>query len=286
MGKSKLTYETIKEAFDNRGCNLLSTVYVNCRTKLDYECSKGHIHSISWDSFKQGHGCPVCAGQGKPKIEDIRKEFEKEGYVLISNEYVNDKHKLEYRCNLGHYSSMRWQNWKIGRRCPTCKAIKSSVCKTGSKHYNWNGGITRFNKELRNFISSIGWSSYVLKRDNYVCQICGKKGGNLVAHHIVSLSEIKERYQIESMTEVFGCNLLFNTNNGLTVCDRCHKEFHFGGNKKDDFGRRSKMVYNEPFTTVMLCRNLSNSGELLTSNVEDNPERSLEKERATVSRKT
>ena len=46
----KLTYEFVKEQFEKEGYTLLSEKYINCFTKLDYICPKGHKHSISWEN--------------------------------------------------------------------------------------------------------------------------------------------------------------------------------------------------------------------------------------------
>lgn len=61
-------------------------------------------------------------------IEFVRQDFESKGYILITKYYENAKQKLEYICPNGHRHSMRWNNWKSGKRCPTCanelRAIK------------------------------------------------------------------------------------------------------------------------------------------------------------------
>ncbi len=56
------------------------------------------------------------------------------------------------------------------------------------------------------------WRVAVFSRDNYTCQICGKRGGKLNAHHISRYSR-----DIEHRTDV---------DNGITLCESCHKELH------------------------------------------------------------
>ena len=52
------------------------------------------------------------------------------------------------------------------------------------------------------------WKDKVFKRDNYTCQCCGKRGGNLNAHHLYNFAEYEDlRYDVE---------------NGITFCERCH----------------------------------------------------------------
>ena len=57
------------------------------------------------------------------------------------------------------------------------------------------------------------WRVLVYKRDDYTCQVCkDDTGGNLVAHHLNGYNWDKE-----ARTDV---------NNGVTLCEPCHKEFH------------------------------------------------------------
>lgn len=56
------------------------------------------------------------------------------------------------------------------------------------------------------------WRKNVFKRDDYTCQICGKRGGKLNAHHI-----IRYRNSVENRT---------NIDNGITLCESCHKAVH------------------------------------------------------------
>jgi hypothetical protein len=82
----------------------------------------------------------------------------------------------------------------------------------GEKNNNWKGGITPKNKlERAKFINSI--QKQVLKRDDYTCQICGKRGGNLNVDHIQPWSKYVEgRFCID---------------NCRTLCIACHYQITF-----------------------------------------------------------
>jgi len=69
--KQKFSIEHVKKAFELEGYTLLSTIYRNTETKLDYRCSNGHVRSITWQKWQQGRRCPVCffirnSGPGHP----------------------------------------------------------------------------------------------------------------------------------------------------------------------------------------------------------------------------
>lgn len=61
---------------------------------------------------------------------------------------------------------------------------------------------------IRNSSEYKEWRNNVFSRDDYTCQKCGKKGGNLNAHHIYNYSQFP--------------NLRFDINNGITLCEDCH----------------------------------------------------------------
>jgi hypothetical protein len=63
------------------------------------------------------------------------------------------------------------------------------------------------------------WIKKVFERDDYTCQHCGIKGGNLNAHHILPFYKYKEKR--------------VDINNGITLCEKCHKEIHRGKKCKD-----------------------------------------------------
>jgi len=137
-GQGKSTIEDVKLAFKLEGYILKSNVYVNINTKLECVCPNGHETSMTFGNFKQGYRCKYCAGNVRHDIYYIKNEFEKEGYVLLSKNYVNNKTKLSYRCSFGHVHYITWSDWKTGYRCPTCWSIRIS----GSGNNSWKGGIS------------------------------------------------------------------------------------------------------------------------------------------------
>src|SRR3990167_10303285 len=96
----------------------------------------------------------------------------------------------------------------------------------GSKNPAWKGGITPETIRLRNeFVRTI--QKEVLKRDDYICRICHKRGGELTVDHIQSWSEYAEGR--------------FSMDNCRTLCRACHYEITFGKPmpKDNQWGRRT-----------------------------------------------
>jgi len=124
----RLTYDFIKSQFEKEGYTLLTKEYKDAFQKLEYVCPNGHKHSIIWNHWQQGHRCPYCSNRIKKTIEEIRKSFESEGYTLLTEEYKNNKQKLEYICSNGHKHSITWNDWRSGTRCPYCaKCAKKTI---------------------------------------------------------------------------------------------------------------------------------------------------------------
>ena len=102
----------------------------------------------------------------------------------------------------------------------------------GEKHPNWKGGITSLYALLREHFA-IHQQKYVLKRDNYTCQLCGCKK-NLHVHHIIPFKEIIDVILSENKgltiednkQELFDIIInderMNDLNNLITYCKDCH----------------------------------------------------------------
>ncbi len=103
----------------------------------------------------------------------------------------------------------------------------------GKNNGNWKGGVTSLNQQLRHCIEYKNWTKEILKRDNWTCKFCKKRGGDLQADHYPKcFAEIREEYNIKSYKEAQDCKELWDINNGRTLCIKCHKKtFKFMGNQ-------------------------------------------------------
>ena len=94
---------------------------------------------------------------------------------------------------------------------------------SGENNPNWKGGISSTNRSSRNSIEFRLWREAVFARDKWTCQKCGKHGGRLSPHHKISLLKIINKYNFETWEDVKRCKILWDINNGITLCHDCHK---------------------------------------------------------------
>jgi 5-methylcytosine-specific restriction endonuclease McrA len=97
------------------------------------------------------------------------------------------------------------------------------------KNPAWKGGITPLMKRIRHSFQYRQWRSDVFTRDNFTCQDCGRRGGDLEAHHFLKeFAKIIEECKITTFEQAMKCEELWNINNGITLCKKCHnKTKHF-----------------------------------------------------------
>lgn len=103
---------------------------------------------------------------------------------------------------------------KCGKRLAYFKSKQCVKCAGISKRINLEGFSKRRidNLERKRFGQTI--QKQVLKRDDYTCQICGKRGGDLQVDHIQSWAEYIE--------------MRFCIDNCRTLCVKCHYKITYG----------------------------------------------------------
>ena len=97
---------------------------------------------------------------------------------------------------------------------------------SGKNSYLWKGGITSLHDYIRNSLQYKRWVCSCMIRDNWTCIICKKRGGDLHAHHIVLFSDILKEHNIRTKSQARLCKELWDINNGITLCEECHKLTH------------------------------------------------------------
>ena len=93
------------------------------------------------------------------------------------------------------------------------KGNRSSLGRIGKNANHWKGGLSSEDYlERRKFQKTT--QKLVFERDNYTCQLCEQKGGDLQVDHIQSWKEYVK--------------LRFSMDNCRTLCSNCHYKITFG----------------------------------------------------------
>lgn len=148
------------------------------------------------------------------------KAMEQSRNIALANseKWKNRKHSEESKAKISE--AMKGKKNALGTvRSLEFKENLSEYWKDNPNHnfYKDGKGVERRGKRRQDMgrLQYREWRSTVFERDNYTCQICGVRGGNLEADHIKSYAAHPE--------------LRYNVDNGRTLCKKCHK-------KTDNFG--------------------------------------------------
>ncbi len=101
---------------------------------------------------------------------------------------------------------------KISESSKGKKILPHQGFQKGENHWNWKGGSTPEHKKIRRSIEYRLWRESVFKKDDYICHKCNIRGGKLHPHHILNFADFPK--------------LRMLTENGITLCVKCHKQFH------------------------------------------------------------
>jgi hypothetical protein len=93
------------------------------------------------------------------------------------------------------------------RKCSDKHTLITREKVLGKNNPLWKGGITPINIQIRTSPEYKKWRQQVFERDNYICQICKIRGGNLRANHIKKFSDYPK--------------LQIVLTNGITIHENC-----------------------------------------------------------------
>jgi len=108
-----------------------------------------------------------------------------------------------------HGHNMVGNQFRLGQKRPGSRPDNIPRM-LGPNNPRWKGGITPRNRILRNSSKYKIWRYSVFERDDYTCQTCGQRGGDLNADHIKSWADFPQ--------------FRFSISNGRTLCVPCHRK--------------------------------------------------------------
>ena len=169
-------------------------------------------------------------------------------WLSIHNSGVNNKQykRVIFKCEVcgkeaAQIESMYYRH-KNHYCSAKCASIGQGIIYKRENHPNWNPNLTDEEREKGRHIE--GYDDFikqVLERDDYTCQITGKRGGKLEVHHLNCFSDFKEERT--------------DMNNGITLSKEIHKLFHkiYGNrhNTKEQFEEFKHRYHNGEFKEVI-----------------------------------
>lgn len=177
----KRTIKEIASFLQSTGETLISDEYINNKTKLDILCANNHNYKMSFDHKQRGHGCPICSGNKKHTIEEVRKIFELNGERLLTCDYKNSHGMLKAVCQAGHEYAISFSSKQQGHGCRSCYV-------DSRKHkYRYTKSIVELNGDrllTQNYVNSgtkldilcVNGHTYQMsfngKRAGYGCRQC------------------------------------------------------------------------------------------------------------------
>lgn len=177
------------------------------------------------------------------------KPFSIDHKKRLSKSHLGKNHILSERGLKSFHEKVSGKNnhnWKGGKpKCFNCNKIVSSYkakrcrkCidtyyKIGENHPGWKGGTTSLAEKIRKSTKYINWRNSIFEKDNYICQKCDQKGGELNADHIKTFVRILKENLIVNLNDAYNCEELWDINNGRTLCKPCHIKTDTWGYQKN-----------------------------------------------------
>lgn len=136
-----------------------------------------------------------------------RKELRKGGGQYCSRRCLTNSQRRVIRSLCVQCSS---PILKTGRGHKFCTLHCLTTYRQMENHWNWKGGIKKRDHQGPEYAA---WRLAIFQRDAFTCQHCGDaRGKNLRAHHVRFWTPYP--------------SLRFEVDNGLTLCERCHRRTH------------------------------------------------------------
>jgi 5-methylcytosine-specific restriction endonuclease McrA len=185
--------------------------------KVDYDCIVCGTHKTGYRSKPAAVG-RFCSYACKARwLSRSRKRTANNLPVRSGPEHPRWRHDIprELRCEAcgNVYASGPDAGTAMAQGRKFCSRKCGPGVKWGAKENNpnWTGGPEARKARgarSRSCLEQRNWSRAVLQRDDFTCQFCGQRGGDLQADHVKPFRDFPE--------------LRWDISNGRTLCKPCH----------------------------------------------------------------
>ena len=163
--------------------------------------------------------CMDCRSEAQKVVGITKRQLD--GLSLGREKGTNHRtgytHKEESKQKIGASNKKFWSENPV-------KALERGEKCRGANNYNWKGGTTDINRAIRLTNNNRKWADGIRARDEK-CVRCGNKE-NLESHHLLGMAEIIEQHSIKTTDDARQCSVLWDLDNGITLCQTCHYREH------------------------------------------------------------
>lgn len=126
----KYNIEYCQKIAKQRGGECLSKTYRGTKHNMIWKCSQGHVLATSFYNFKRRKRfCSKC----DPRcinLDDCKSIAKKLGGFCLSEEYINNKSLMTWKCFKGHIWEASVFKIKQGNWCKICEQEESQILAT------------------------------------------------------------------------------------------------------------------------------------------------------------
>ena len=142
----KLTIEEMHSVAEERGGKCLSKAYIDAKSKLKWQCAKGHVwEEASAHIRNSGSWCPTCAlvtigDANRLTLEEMQELAEYKGGKCLSDYYADSKTEMKWKCEHGHTWDATAASLRSGYWCQVCSGRKRHSLETVQEYALSRGG--------------------------------------------------------------------------------------------------------------------------------------------------
>ena len=181
------------------------------------QCDCGKKTNSSTNNLRGGKSksCGCGRNDGKLKTMKARMIGKEVGRLKVISYHSTRKNGYYWDCECRCGNKIQVSSNDLNtNHTKSCGCILKEMI--GEKHPRYNPELTDEERIFGRYelygVNIKRWRNAVYKRDKYICQVCSKNSNKLHAHHLNSFHWDKDGR--------------FDINNGVTMCEPCHKEFH------------------------------------------------------------